>query len=276
MNEHLKFSLCLDPVFTDYDYYDRVKIAAELGYDGIELWDVTSLDPTRLRQVCDDCRIEVANFNCIDAWNQNMCRPSGGVLKNMQKTFQIGRELNARNILVLSSYREGRMGNYKNIMISNLKLIGELAAREEIHVNLEPLNILVEHRGYALDSSEDGFEIIKCVDNPWIGLVFDIYHMQIMEGNIISNLTGNIDLVGHIHTAGCPGRHEHFLGENDYPNILTAIAHTAYDGYIGLEYFPSYDSRQSVKDVLAYLKSYTEYALRFPSACLTNRAKTDS
>lgn len=261
MRGQLKFSLCLDPVFTDYDYYDRVKIAAELGYDGIELWDVASLDPTRLRQVCDGCNMEIANFNCIDAWNQNMCRPSRTVLENMRESFKIGQELKARNILVLSSYREGRAGNYKNIMISNLKLIGELADREEIHVNLEPLNTLAEHKGYALDSSEDGFEIIKCVNNPWIGLVFDIYHMQIMEGNIISNLTGNAGLVGHIHTAGCPGRHEHFLGENDYPNILAAVARTAYDGYIGLEYFPSYDSRRSAKDVLAYLKSYRERTL---------------
>ena len=90
---------------------------------------------------------------------------------------------------------------------------------------------------------EDGYEIIKCVNNPWIGLVYDIYHMQIMEGNIISNITRNIELTGHIHTAGCPGRHEHFLGENDYPNILAAIARTSYTGFIGLEYFPSYDSQ---------------------------------
>ena len=121
MRGQLKFSLCLDPVFTDYDYYDRVKIAAELGYDGIELWDVASLDPTRLRQVCDGCNMEIANFNCIDAWNQNMCRPSRTVLENMRESFKIGQELKARNILVLSSYREGRAGNYKNIMISNLK-----------------------------------------------------------------------------------------------------------------------------------------------------------
>lgn len=172
-----------------------------------------------------------------------MALPTNILVESMKETFKKGKELNAQNTLVLSNMKEGKHNISKNIVISNLSKIGELAADYSIHVNLEPLNSLVEHRGYSLDSSEDGYEIIKCVNNPWIGLVYDIYHMQIMEGNIISNITRNIELTGHIHTAGCPGRHEHFLGENDYPNILAAIARTSYTGFIGLEYFPSYDSQ---------------------------------
>ena len=257
LNE-LKFSLCLDPVFTEYDYYDRVRIAAGLGFDGIELWDISQLDVTKLRDVCEESNIRVANINSLDAWNLNMTLPAGMILDNMRETLKKAKELDTRNILVLSGMTEGRGSNPKNILVSNLSRIGELCAEEEIHVNLEALNSIVEHKGYTLDSSADGYEIIKCVDNPWIGLVYDVYHMQIMEGNIISNLTRNISLTGHIHTAGCPGRHEHFLGENDYPNILAAVARTDYDGYIGLEYFPSYECRKSVSDVLRYLKSYKE------------------
>lgn len=256
--KELKFSLCLDPVFTDYDYYDRVRIAAELGFDGIELWDISQLDVTKLRNVCETSGIRVANYNCLDAWEQNMSLPFGQIKKTVQESLKKGKELDARNMLVLAGMAEGRGSNPKNILISNLSRIGELSAKEEIHVNLEPLNTLVEHKGYTLDSSADGYEIIKCADCPWIGLVYDIYHMQIMEGNIISNLTRNISLTGHIHTAGCPGRHEHFLGENDYPNILATAACADYDGYIGLEYFPTYDSRKSASDVLNYLKTYPE------------------
>ncbi len=100
-----------------------------------------------------------------------------------------------------------------------------------------------------------GFEIVRSVGSNSVKLLYDVYHMQIMEGNIIDTVTRNIDLIGHFHSAGVPGRHEHFNGENDYPNILKAIAATPYSRFFGLEYWPTYDHRQSLKDVLAYLKS---------------------
>ena len=77
--------------------------------------------------------------------------------------------------------------------------------------------------------------------------------MQIMEGNIIDNITRNIDFIGHFHSAGVPGRHEHFNGESDYKNILKAIEKTGYNRYFGLEYWPTYDHKKSLEDVKKYL-----------------------
>lgn len=253
----LKFSLCLNTVYTQYDLYDRVRIAADQGFDGVEFWDVSEFDLHKMAEVCAKNEIRLANFNCYDAWEFNMCEPISVVLPNMRKSFEAGKILGAENILVLSGYsRYANPSCQKLIMIENMKRIAELADEYEINVNLEPLNCIVEHKGIELTSSGDGFEIIKCVDSERVGLVFDIYHMQIMEGNIISNMVKNIKLIGHVHTAGCPGRHEHFMGENDYPNILGSIYKAGYNGYVGCEYFPSYDSMQSTADVLDYLKQY--------------------
>ena len=74
-----------------------------------------------------------------------------------------------------------------------------------------------------------------------------------MEGNIINNIKDHIDLISHFHSAGLPGRGEHHLGELDYPRIIKVIEDLGYDGYFGLEYLPTYDSEQSIKDVLEYL-----------------------
>ena len=71
---------------------------------------------------------------------------------------------------------------------------------------------------------------------------------------ISNNATKNINLIGHLHSAGVPGRHELQLGEVDYPRIIEAVEKTGYDGYFGFEYFPTYESEQSVKDVLSYVK----------------------
>ena len=79
--------------------------------------------------------------------------------------------------------------------------------------------------------------------------------MQIMEGNIISTLKKNIDLVGHFHSAGVPGRHELYSGELNYKNIITAIENMGYSNYFGLEYWPSIDDIKSLKHTKKYLNS---------------------
>jgi len=76
-----------------------------------------------------------------------------------------------------------------------------------------------------------------------------------MEGNITRNIVDNIGSIGHIHSAGVPGRNEHFKGELNYPGILKAIGNTSYEGYFGLEYWPSYDDGQSAADVMEYLRT---------------------
>jgi hydroxypyruvate isomerase len=254
----IKFSICLDPVYKDYDLYDRVKIAADQGYDGIEFWDIEAFEANKMRRTCEDNHIRLANVNCVNVWENNMSQPWGIIEKNMEKTFKIADKLNTANILVLAGDVTGREHGQQAIITENMKRLSERAEKHGIQVSIEPLNSLVEHKGHFLNSSGMGFEIVKCVYSPRIRMVYDIYHMQIMEGNIIANMTKNEELIGHVHSAGCPGRHEHFLGENDYPNILRALEAAGYEGYVGSEYFPSYDSVQSTRDVLEYLRSYVK------------------
>jgi hydroxypyruvate isomerase len=83
-----------------------------------------------------------------------------------------------------------------------------------------------------------------------VRLLYDIYHMQIMEGNIIENIKKNVQLIGHFHSARVPGRNELFNGENDYKNILKIIEKSGYTKYFGLEYWPTYDHKKSLRNVL--------------------------
>jgi hydroxypyruvate isomerase len=227
----------------------------------VEFWDIQSMAHEKMRYICEDNHIRIANVNCVGAWDNNMSRPCRIVRENMDTSFNLAKELDACNILVLAGEVTGKEECQQAIITENLKRLAEPAEKYGIQVSLEPLNSLVEHKGHFLDSSGIGFEIIKCVDSSLIRLVYDIYHMQIMEGNIISTMTKNIELIGHVHSAGCPGRHEHFLGENDYPNILRAIDAAGYDRFVGSEYFPSYENKTSTVDVLAYLKSYKKEKL---------------
>ena len=121
-------------------------------------------------------------------------------------------------------------------------------AESGVTIMLEPLNTLVNHPGYYLWSAVEGFEIIREVNHPLVKLVYDIYHQQVMEGNIIPNITKNLDCIAHLHSAGHPGRNELQYGENDYKVIFAAVDKAGYTGACGLEYRPLMDPEESLRE----------------------------
>ena len=117
---------------------------------------------------------------------------------------------------------------------------------------IEPLNELIDHQGYYLVRSEEAFQIIDEVGSANVKVVFDIYHQQISEGQLIANITSNIDKIGHFHAAGNPGRHELTRGELHYPSIFDAIGATGYRGFVGLEYWPVDDASIGLREVSSW------------------------
>ena len=132
-----------------------------------------------------------------------------------------------------------------------LKDAVKIAEDYDVTICMELLNSKVNHPGYMCDNSEWGFELCRRVDSPRFKMLYDIYHMQIMEGDLISTITKNIEYIGHFHTAGVPGRHE--LDENQeiyYPAVMRAIADTVYDGYVAHEYTPIHDPLNSLRQAV--------------------------
>ncbi|MBN2307421.1 MAG: TIM barrel protein, partial [Candidatus Hydrogenedentes bacterium] len=120
--------------------------------------------------------------------------------------------------------------------VAALKAAAPVAADAGITLVLEPLNLLVDHAGYYLSTSTEGFAIVEEVGSPAVKLLFDIYHQQITEGNLSLNILGNIEKIGHFHSANHPGRYELTTGEINYPYLMRAIDQTDYDGYFGMEF----------------------------------------
>ena len=116
---------------------------------------------------------------------------------------------------------------------------------------IEPLNVLVNHKGHYLSTSTEGFQILGEVGSPNIQLLFDIYHQQITEGNLIQNITRNIEKIGHFHVADVPGRHEPGTGEINYSNVFGAIVKAGYTGFVGLEMWPTIDQATAIRQTLA-------------------------
>ncbi|WP_040351897.1 hydroxypyruvate isomerase family protein [Blastopirellula marina] len=143
----------------------------------------------------------------------------------------------------------------KRNMVAGLKTIMGLAEKRGVNICIEPLNTRVDvhmkgHPGYQCDTIEWAVDVCDAVGSPRLKILFDIYHTQIMEGDVITRIGQYQDYIGHYHTAGVPGRNElDDQQELNYPAIMKAIVATGYTGYVGQEFIPKN------KDMIASLEA---------------------
>jgi hydroxypyruvate isomerase len=144
------------------------------------------------------------------------------------------------NMIVFSGNRGGMSdGEGLANCVAGLKRITPLAERLGVTVCMELLNSKVDHKDYMCDRTPWGAELVRQVGSPRFKLLYDIYHMQIMEGDVIRTIRDHFSAIGHFHTAGVPGRHEiDESQELQYPAIMRAIADLGYTGYVGQEFIP--------------------------------------
>ncbi|MHC4741603.1 MAG: hydroxypyruvate isomerase family protein [Planctomycetota bacterium] len=169
-------------------------------------------------------------------------------LEDFKNNIKAAAEYKWPNVICMAGDRKGigdeeGMDNCEVILKEAVKI----AEDNEVTICMELLNSKVNHPGYMCDKSAWGFELCKRVNSPRFKLLYDIYHMQIMEGDLIRTIRDNIKHIGHFHTAGNPGRHE--LDENQeiyYPAVMRAIAESDYKGYVAHEYSPLRDPIESL------------------------------
>lgn len=169
-------------------------------------------------------------------------------LEDFKKNIKAAAEYKWPNVICMAGDRKGisdeeGMDNCQIILKEAVKI----AEDYEVTICMELLNSKVNHPGYMCDKSAWGFELCRRVGSPRFKTLYDIYHMQIMEGDLIATIKKNIQHIGHFHTAGVPGRHE--LDENQeiyYPAVMRAIVETGYQGYVAHEYTPVRDPIQSL------------------------------
>jgi hydroxypyruvate isomerase len=130
--------------------------------------------------------------------------------------------------------------------IETLKRAADLAAKDNLQIVIEPIDAL-ENPSIYLRTVSDGFDIVRAVGSPHVKVLYDLYHEQRGFGNLIEKLDGNIDLIGLIHVADVPGRHEPGTGEIDYTNIYRKLAKLKYNRFIAMEYYPTEDPVTSLR-----------------------------
>ncbi|HEX2779295.1 MAG TPA: TIM barrel protein [Gemmatimonadaceae bacterium] len=171
------------------------------------------------------------------------------LLRELEATIPRAAKEGVPNVITMFGNRNGK-SDAEGIAncVEGLKRIAPLAEEQKVTVCVELLNSKVDHKDYQGDRTAFGAAVVKGVGSPRIKLLYDIYHMQIMEGDVIRTLRDHIAEIGHFHTGGVPGRHElDGTQELNYRAIATAIADAGFTGFVAHEFVPTRDPLASLR-----------------------------
>jgi hydroxypyruvate isomerase len=167
---------------------------------------------------------------------------TSGFLADLTAQFDAAKELESPMMNLTSGPRIAGLSTWAQhaACVENLKRASDLAAKQNIRLVIEPIDP-IENPTLYMTSVSEGFGIVREVGNPYLKVLYDFYHEQRAAGNLIEKLEKNFDLVGLVHIADVPGRHEPGTGEIDYRNIYKKMAQLKYDKFIAMELYPTYD-----------------------------------
>jgi hydroxypyruvate isomerase len=259
----MRLGLCIEMALTGLPFEERIAKAAELGLRHVEFWFVDMTyqgKPERLATLAQQQRVTITN-TVIGSPDGSI----GGGLTNpanreewlerarmtilFTKAAQIPATIVCTGNVVPGMTDDAMLAS----VVEGLKPTVKLAEEAGVTLLLEPLNTVCDHPGYWLTSSDRGADICRRLNSPRMKLLFDCYHMQVMEGNLLQHIERNLDIIGHFHMAGVPGRHELFEGEVNYPYLVKKVTDMGYRGVFGLEYAPSVDDEVSIKETMKHL-----------------------
>lgn len=243
------YSVCLNALFGSLPVHEAIGRVKESGLDACEIWSWWDRDVPAIHKALDEHGVRLSAM-CTKFLPLNDPAQRQDYLDALSQTLEVARQLNCPTIITQVGQEQPHLSREEQTqsIIDGLKECASLAENAGITLAVEPLNTLVDHKGYFLARSDEAFAIVRAVNSPNVKVLFDIYHQQITEGNLIPNLTANAEWIAHVHVAGHPGRHEPF-GQNEihYPSVLGALKAAGYQGAVGLEYFPLMDAMESLK-----------------------------
>jgi hydroxypyruvate isomerase len=175
------------------------------------------------------------------------------LLEELETTIPLAARAGVPNVIAMFGNRDG-LSDEEGVAncVAGLNRIKLLAEAEGVTICLELLNSKVDHPDYQGDHTAFGVAVVEGVDSPRVRLLYDIYHMQIMEGDVIRTIRDNARYIAHYHTGGVPGRHElDDTQELYYPAIARAIADTGFEGYVAHEFEPTGDPLTSLAEAVA-------------------------
>ncbi len=256
----LKFCANLTMMFNEVDFLNRFERASRAGFKGVEYLFPYEWDKEQLAEKLEKHGLEQVLYNLpAGDWSAGergiACFPEriGEFQDGVCLAIEYARALKCSrlNCLVGRTPEGVPAEKVRQTLIDNIQFAAGALEKEGIRLLVEPVNSQ-DMPGFHLVHTLDALQLLKEVNHSNIWLQYDIYHMQVMEGNLTKTITSNLNRIAHIQIADNPGRHEPGTGEINYSNLLHFIDKAGYDGWIGCEYKPA----GVTEDGLGWLKPF--------------------
>ena len=241
------FSCNISLLFTELDITDRFAAAARAGFRAVECQFPYNLDPMMLRHQLETHNLELVLCNTppgdLDSGERGLAAIPGrekDFAVSLDKGLSFADQIGCPSLHVMAGIipDDVDLEDCCETFVGNLKHAALRAAEKNIALLIEPINN-VDMPGYFLNYVRDAARIIDEVGEPNVRLQLDIYHAQMMRGQLANHIHRYLPITGHIQIAGVPGRHEPNIGEINYPYLFSLLDELAYKGWVGCEYVPA-------------------------------------
>jgi len=254
----IALSGCAEALFGKLAFVDRIQAIQDVGLPAFEFWGYANKDMDAVVAMKRKTGLAVSSISCdtggplVNPGNRAKFAPAA------EHSIEAAKRLDCRTLIVTVGQEIPGVSRaeQRTSIVAGLKTVVPLVEKAGVTLVVEPLNVLVNHKGYFLATTAEALSIVDQVGSPNVKLLYDIYHQQITEGNLIDTITANASKIGHFHMADVPGRHEPGTGEINYENVFKAIAETSYSGYIGLELWPTKPALEALASTMAWGKKY--------------------
>ena len=252
-----KFSANLGLLWNEISHIDAIHKAKETGFDAVEFQFPYEYDANELKKALDEVNLPVMGINTIKG---NIEKGDNGLLAVPSKVseardaiiqaFEYAKVIKSKNIHAMAGVSDLSTRSLVTF-IDNLKFAKELIKDTNIGIVIEPLN-LNDNPGYFLTKIEQAKEICDLVGSDTVKIMFDFYHVQINQGNVLKRFKDHLPFIGHVQIASVQNRSEPDSGELDFSYIVSEIYNIGYKSMIGAEYKP----RSTTDDGLSWLKKF--------------------
>ena len=238
---HTKFAVNIEMWWRREPFLDRIRRSAALGFPAVEFWPYQGKDIDAIAELSGELGIEIAQFT---AWGfrpgMNNPKNHDRFVETIKEACDVAHKLRCRKMTVVGGDDQPGMTQeemHENI-ITALKRAAPIAEAQNVMLILEPMNIRVDHKGHCLYGSPPAVRICREVGSSHVKINWDLYHMQISEGDLCGHLREGIDQIGYLQLADNPGRNEPGTGEVHYNRVLKEVYGLGYRDYVGLECRP--------------------------------------
>ena len=249
---HTTFALHLERWWTHLPFLERIEKVAELGFPAVEFWPWTNKDVDAVAKKTKELGLVIAQFS---AWGftpgLNNPKNHEAFVDAIEKSCEVAKRLDVQLMTVVAGDDQPGMTQaemHQNV-IAGLKMAAPIAEKNGVTMILEPMNIRVDHKGHCLYGSPPTIRICEAVNSPAVKINWDLYHMQITEGDICGRMRDGWKHVGYLQLADHPGRFQPGTGEIHYPRVLREAHDLGYRGYVGVECRPHTSETEAAKDV---------------------------